>query len=381
MNILQVVTYKMLATHFKIHVNVAKQCLWSFKEARKDLSVIFFVSGFVKKGEQKVLLVKEKNLDFLLSKLTQTVSVHVYSVELDNKDKTKKSEESVDVSHDGEEAQGRRKIQGLISKYFVPNSSVKLNLTPSRKYSPWPKRQKMYQSTLWCPCEGSDDSGFFPKKVKQSFHLLDPNLDLDSGDDILVNEAYEVALAKDCNENKEPGGCIDSDNEDVNLSAVLEAVEAANGLALARDSNESKDPEGGIDSDNEDMNLETEIDLDSDECAKGSSTTDEKNNSDCDDEGRRKDILVNEAYELALARDSNESKDPEGGIDSDNEDMILSAVLEAVEAANEWARARDSNESKDPEGGIDSDNEDMNLSHVLEAVERASGSSTNDKNI
>ena len=186
----------------------------------------------------------------------------------------------------------------------------------------------MYQSTLWCACEGSDNFGFFPKKVKQSFHLSDPNIDLYSGNDILVNEAHELALAKDSNESKEPELGIDSDNEDMDLYAVLEAVEAANG---------SMD-----------------------------STSEEKNKLDGNGKVWRKDTLVNEAYKFALAGDSNESKEPEGGIDSDNEDMNLSAVLEAVERANRSS-------TNDEKNKLDENDKERGLIVTTKALERDEG--------
>ena len=210
---LQIVNYKMVASHFKINVNVAKQCLWSFKEARKDISVTYFVSGFVEERERKILTVKDEHLDLVLSRLTHIESVHIYSVESDRKDKEETSR-SIDVSdEEKEEAHGKRKIQSLLSEYLAPDLSIESIKAPSRLLSPWPNTQKFYQSTLWCPCEGVDEFGLVAKKIKRSFCLSDPDMELESG------------------ERNKPGEEIDlNSSQDMTLYEVEDTDEDVNGL-------------------------------------------------------------------------------------------------------------------------------------------------------
>ena len=349
----------MLATHFNINVNVAKQLLWSYKEARKDLSVVYYVSGFVGRCEQKVLLVKEKNLDYVLSKLTHTVSVHVYSVELDKNDS--KKIESIHVPQEVKNIQrkGYGKTQALISKYFVPVKSVKSTMATSRNCLSWPKRQKMYQSTLWCPCEGTDGFGFFTKNIKRSSHLLDRDMD----DKTLGSETHELALSRDNNEDKQMGGDIDSDS-DMYLSGVLEFFESASRLQDQTNEGENKSdaaerikPVGEIDMDSTDTFLSEAFEVI--EGAHGSMDSTSNDKMDGHIVGRNKPVWEN---------------------DLDSDDMYLSDVLEAIECAN---GAGDSDTKKKREAGgddlgrsksegeivFDSDDERF----LIEAIERVEG--------
>ena len=325
---LQVVNFKMVASHFKINVNVAKQCLWSFKEARKDLSVIFFVSGYVRERERKILLVKDEHLDRVLTKLTHIESVHIYSVESDRKDK-KEISSSIDVSEeDEEEAKGKRKIQCLMSKYLVPDPSIKSIEAPSRHISPWPKTQKLYQSTLWCPCEGVDEFGLVAKRIKRTFHLSDPDIELERKDIVRTNESHEMASATN--------------------SYVIERNKPA----------EENDFNSG-------QNMTVFEVIDTDEGVNGlwESSTDDKDKS----EGMKIDMFLNESSDQA--RDSNDKKSKsEGMFDSDDE-SYLNETLERVESTHILGNSDTDVGSSRPEVEFDPDDE-IFLNEALERAER-----------
>lgn len=70
----------MVNEHFNLGVNPAKQYLWNFQDLRNNIQTVFLVSGLVKSGK-KVLLVKKKNLNFVLSRIEKLESLHVYSIQ------------------------------------------------------------------------------------------------------------------------------------------------------------------------------------------------------------------------------------------------------------------------------------------------------------
>ena len=97
------VTYKYLSRALDVHVNTAKQMLWTYKESKQGAckGVVYFVSGLVsnnktilsdfaynlslqvkgsegKVAETKVSLVKEEKLQETLSSLEKVFSQHVY---------------------------------------------------------------------------------------------------------------------------------------------------------------------------------------------------------------------------------------------------------------------------------------------------------------
>jgi len=85
----KVITYKYLSRALDVHVNTAKQMLWSYKEAKQGTckGVVYFVSGLVKGSESKVpetrvSLVKEEKLQETLDSLDKVFSQHVYSIQL-----------------------------------------------------------------------------------------------------------------------------------------------------------------------------------------------------------------------------------------------------------------------------------------------------------
>jgi len=87
----RLVTYKWLSFSLNVHVNQAKQMLYSFVQHernvkdRDDLSVCYLVAGVGKDGNGnkglKISVVKEENLDIIKSSLDIVTSCHVYSVQ------------------------------------------------------------------------------------------------------------------------------------------------------------------------------------------------------------------------------------------------------------------------------------------------------------
>ncbi|XP_062342042.1 DNA polymerase delta subunit 3 [Osmerus eperlanus] len=85
----KIVTYKWLSLTLGVHVNLAKQMLFHYLEQKRresstQLHATYLVSGkFVENGQasHKVSVVREDQLEDVKSKLSLTVSVHVYSVQ------------------------------------------------------------------------------------------------------------------------------------------------------------------------------------------------------------------------------------------------------------------------------------------------------------
>ena len=91
----KVVTYKYLSRSLKVHVNVAKQMLFNFTQSKPgQCVVVYLVSGLVRTKEsdisgdgvtldttQKVLLVKDTDLENVKSKFSEVLSQHIYSVQ------------------------------------------------------------------------------------------------------------------------------------------------------------------------------------------------------------------------------------------------------------------------------------------------------------
>lgn len=88
----RIVTYKWLSLSLGVHTNVAKQMLFHYVSKQRNadkgdgLNVTYIVSGVVA-GEdqqpdvQKMVLVREDNLDTVKSKMKDVISVHIYSVQ------------------------------------------------------------------------------------------------------------------------------------------------------------------------------------------------------------------------------------------------------------------------------------------------------------
>ena len=91
----KVVTYKYLSRTLKVHVNVAKQMLFNFTQSKPEQCVVvYLVSGLVKTKDsdnggdgvtldttQKVLLVKDTDLENVKSRFMEVLSQHIYSVQ------------------------------------------------------------------------------------------------------------------------------------------------------------------------------------------------------------------------------------------------------------------------------------------------------------
>ncbi|XP_029931373.1 DNA polymerase delta subunit 3 isoform X2 [Myripristis murdjan] len=85
----KIVTYKWLSLTLGVHVNVAKQMLYHYldhkrKESSAQLHATYLVSGkLVENGQtsHRVSVVREEQLEDVKSKMSVTVSVHVYSVQ------------------------------------------------------------------------------------------------------------------------------------------------------------------------------------------------------------------------------------------------------------------------------------------------------------
>ena len=93
----KIVTYKFLSRSLKIHVNVAKQMLFNFVERNKkkhpDIGVVYLVSGLVPSNrdddacdpfDQKVLCVKQEDLEQTLKGFSSVLTQHIYSVQQNN---------------------------------------------------------------------------------------------------------------------------------------------------------------------------------------------------------------------------------------------------------------------------------------------------------
>ena len=89
----KVVTYKFLSRNLKVHVNVAKQMLYNFTQSKPEQCVVvYLVSGLVPTPDcdndgvtlpttQKVLLVKDADLENVKSKFSEVLSQHIYSIQ------------------------------------------------------------------------------------------------------------------------------------------------------------------------------------------------------------------------------------------------------------------------------------------------------------
>jgi len=133
-----VVTYKYISRNLKVHVNVAKQMLYNFVESRKSsgskLGVVYLVSGLIsrKEGEdeanagscQKVVLVKEKDLEGVKAKFTEVLSEHIYSVQKSPENITMTSLFLADKSTPGHDFTAAAGLTSIKHKAAVPRESV-----------------------------------------------------------------------------------------------------------------------------------------------------------------------------------------------------------------------------------------------------------------
>ena len=84
----KIVTYKYLAKHISVHVNVAKQMLYEFvqicskDEKKSALEVIYLLAGSIAKNPKstKVCLVNSKKLSAKEAEFESLTSKHVYAI-------------------------------------------------------------------------------------------------------------------------------------------------------------------------------------------------------------------------------------------------------------------------------------------------------------
>ncbi|KAJ9582022.1 hypothetical protein L9F63_003605 [Diploptera punctata] len=79
----QIVTYKWLSKNFDIHVNTAKQLLYSFASENKDkVHLTYLICGLLKNGiGGSVKIVREEDVNKIKSEFKRITSEHVYSVQ------------------------------------------------------------------------------------------------------------------------------------------------------------------------------------------------------------------------------------------------------------------------------------------------------------
>ena len=131
----KVISYKYLSRSLKVHVNVAKQMLFNFVETKKNqLGVVYLVSGLLprKGGEdeanvgtcQKVILVKEKDLERVKAKFTEVLSEHIYSVQKSPENITMTSLFDADKSTPGHDFTAAAGLTSIKHKAAVPREAV-----------------------------------------------------------------------------------------------------------------------------------------------------------------------------------------------------------------------------------------------------------------
>jgi len=139
----KVVTYKYLSRSLKVHVNVAKQMLFNFVETKKSsktplLGIVYLVSGAVENKNvegsaddatesttQKVMLVKEKDLEEVLPKFSKVYSQHVYSVQLAEA-VSQTSLYATDLEVFREDPAGATALAAIKNKNAVPREAVRI---------------------------------------------------------------------------------------------------------------------------------------------------------------------------------------------------------------------------------------------------------------
>ncbi|XP_012287320.1 DNA polymerase delta subunit 3 [Orussus abietinus] len=80
----KLVTYKWLSKELEVHVNIAKQILWSFREKHKDRGDIestFMLMGNLSDGSMRVEVVGEASREREKEKFTTLICEHMYSVQ------------------------------------------------------------------------------------------------------------------------------------------------------------------------------------------------------------------------------------------------------------------------------------------------------------
>jgi len=131
----KVVTYKYLSKNLKVHVNVAKQMLFNFVQGQKNkLGVVYLVSGLVKCDhgddsadigtQQKVVLVKEADLEKVKSKFSEVLSQHIYSVQKTSESVNVTSLFGADKQEPGQDVTAGASLASIKHKAAVPREAI-----------------------------------------------------------------------------------------------------------------------------------------------------------------------------------------------------------------------------------------------------------------
>jgi len=163
----KVVTYKYLSRSLKVHVNVAKQMLFNFVETKKSsstplLGIVYLVSGMVENKDVskadddvtesstlKVLLVKEKDLENVLSKFSKVHSQHIYSVQ-QAEAVSQTSLYATDLEVFKEDPAGATALTAIKNKNAVPREAVRIPIETKKveiKKEPKPEIKKEVKKT------------------------------------------------------------------------------------------------------------------------------------------------------------------------------------------------------------------------------------------
>ena len=153
----KIVTYKYLSRSLKVHVNVAKQMLFNFVETKKsshpNIGVVYLVSGLVKNNledeandpyDQRVMFVKQENLDQTLKDFSTVLSQHIYSVQQNNSTVSVSSLYSVDKSKPGQDLSVMAGLNPIKHKNAVPREAQKAPIVVKKeiKTEPAVKKEK-----------------------------------------------------------------------------------------------------------------------------------------------------------------------------------------------------------------------------------------------
>jgi len=131
----KVVTYKYLSKNLKVHVNVAKQMLFNFVQSQKNkLGVVYLLSGLVTCDhgdnsadfgtQQKVVLVKEADLDRVKAKFAEMLSQHIYSVQKSSESVSVTSLFGADKPEHGQDVTAGASLASIKHKAAVPREGI-----------------------------------------------------------------------------------------------------------------------------------------------------------------------------------------------------------------------------------------------------------------
>lgn len=218
----------MLAKQFNIHVNLAKQCLWSFKEQHENLSVVFLVSGIFQKGK-KVLLVWNNHLNFVMSKIHQLECLHVYSVQLHSSmnDFEEKAPEEESII----ESKELKTNQPLIKSFF---KSISVSTCVGNNSSSLKREEDLVQTELkrffytgYLP-NNLNDTSEDQKAAARDGENIEDNVGIDSQEFLMENQD-DFYLYKAAEETESRAVQFEmSSQDDAFLCESIEDAEKAN---------------------------------------------------------------------------------------------------------------------------------------------------------